>query len=204
MEQLSLDLPQQEENRLKNVIALCGRKRRGKDWYTKWLVENKGAIRLSFSDEVRRLSDQIFPWLKSFDIDDSVKDLPFRHDLNPNNLTPREIWKQVGTVRNVQPDYFVAKFVENQHQQALDNPDKLFIITDLRTPDEVQRYVNKYGIPTLKIISPEVDNRLDNDPFEDYIAEVYQPNDVYVNRMIGIDDFEQFFDEFMKTNGVVY
>lgn len=177
-----------------NLIALCGERRRGKDHFTKHLVEKFGAVRLSFSDEVRRLADDIFPWLDSFNIDESLKDTPLKSIYNPNNLTPRDIWKLVGKVRDVHPQFFVKRFLENQYRQVIQSPNTLFIITDLRTPDEIDYFIKPFSVPTLKIISPTADGIYEHDPFETFIKE-YETDELFVNHMNGNDEFDVYFKQ---------
>ena len=189
-----------------NLIALCGERRRGKDHFAKHLVDTHGGVRLSFSDEVRRLADDIFPWLDSFNIHESEKDSPIDSIFNPNKLTPRDIWKLVGKVRDVHPQFFVKRFLENQYRQVLQNPNTLFIITDLRTPDEIEYFINVFKVPTIKIISPKADALYEHDTFETFIRD-YRTDSEFVNNMNGVSEFDAFFKgcvSHFKLKGLKY
>lgn len=179
------------------IVAFMGEYKSGKDFFCEHLVKTQGAVRLSFSDEVRRLATQIFPWLP-FDITPEQKDVPFDHPSNINNLTPRQIWLTVGKVRDVDPYYFVNKFDEN-NWEALDqcfHPDKLYIITDFRTPQE-WIFLHQTGIPVIKI---ELESRegLPPSDFEEYVRNFQDQTATFINRMNGVDEFDAFFKKFKE------
>jgi hypothetical protein len=186
----------------KMIVAFMGEYKSGKDFFCDHLVATRGAVRLSFSDEVRRLASQIFPWLP-MDITPEQKDLPFVHPQNPNNLTPRQIWLTVGKVRDVDPHFFVHKFEDN-NWNALDecyNPDKLFIITDFRTPQEWE-FIQDVGIPVLKIERESRDGLPPSD-FEQYVREFKDYDQLFINRMNGTAEFDRFFYSFIHQEGAL-
>lgn len=125
-----------------NLEFFTGRKRSGKDYCLQALMDDERGKRvvqrLSFSDELRRVANYIYPWLPQ-EIPDDAKDAPFRHPDNPNNFTPREIWLHLGGtdgLRRVQPDLFLAFFKRFQLPLVEANPGVHFIVSDLRTPQE--------------------------------------------------------------------
>lgn len=175
------------------ILSFMGERKSGKDFLTDYLVKEYGATRLSFSDEVRRLTVKVFPWMP-FDFDPAVKDLPFVHPKNPNNLTPREIWiKVIGRVRDVVPTYFVDSFEENNKPalELKDRRDRLFVITDFRTPDEWV-FLQRHHIPVIKIIREDRQG-IPPDAFEEYVRNFTQQNAVFINRMNGTGEFDKFF-----------
>lgn len=183
------------------IIAFMGEYASGKDYFCEWLVKTQGAKRLSFSDEVRRLANQIFPWLP-VDITPEQKDVPFVHPSNPQNLTPRQIWLTVGKVRDVDPFYFVNKFEEN-HENIMDHcfaPDNLYIITDFRTPQEYWFLSQDPPIPIIKIMRESREGLPPSD-FEEYVRNFHGQNATFINRMNGTDEFDEFFRQFMQLAG---
>lgn len=177
------------------IIAFMGELASGKDYFTDHLVKNYGATRLSYSDEVRRLATTIFPWLPFF-VPPEIKDIPFNHPSNPNNLTPRQIWLTVGKVRDVDPYYFVEQFVDNHDNEIFEKDDQLYIITDFRTPQE-NEFQTKMRIPVIKI---ERENRegLPHSDFEEYVRQYKDYDALFINKMNGTEEFDEFFKEWRK------
>lgn len=175
------------------IIAFTGEKKSGKDFFCEFLEQKLNATRLSFSDEVRRLATQLYPWLP-FDFDPAVKDSPYPHPCNPNNLSPRQIWLTVGKVRDVDPHFFVRRFSDNQWP-AIDSHNRTYIITDLRTEEEYM-FLKEHNVPIIKI---KVDDRtgIQEDSFEDWVREFIRYDALFINAMNGTDDFEKFFTEFV-------
>ncbi len=179
------------------IITFMGERKSGKDYFTEFLVREYGATRLSYSDEVRHLAVKIFPWLP-FDFDPAVKDLPFIHPKNPNNLTPRQIWVNVvGKVRDVNPNYFVETFEERNAVplQQMHRIDRLYVITDFRTPQE-NTFQKKHKIPVIKI-EREDRTGIAPDAFEEYVRQFTDYNAVFKNRMNGTSEFNAFFRDFL-------
>lgn len=179
------------------IIAFCGEKRSGKDYFTKFLSDKYGIKRLSFSDQVREVCSLLYPWLPDdFSHDESLKDVPFPHRNNPHNYTPREIWiKVAGTLREITPDYFVDRF--KNKLSFIENRQGLFgIITDLRTEEEFQ-FLQEFNIPVIKIIQPCRDGIVE-DEFEDWVRNFNRQDFVFVNMMEGTEKFSFFFEEVLN------
>lgn len=189
------------------IIAFCAEKRSGKDYFCQDLVEKYGATRLSFSDEVRRLAHKVFPWFPEV-IPDEMKDKPFIHPNNPNGLTPRDIWLLVGKVRDVEPDYFINSFARNnlsEIHEGLNVDSKLYIITDLRTPQE-WGWLKDNDIPVIKIVRQNRDGLIP-DPFEEFVRNFEEYTEKFEHNMDGVRGFEIFFDRFLNkqfTNNAYY
>lgn len=179
------------------IIAFTGEWGSGKDFLTDHLVNTQNAIRLSFSDQVRRLAVSVFPWLP-FHFDPSIKDSTFVHELNPNGMTPREIWLLIGKVRDVTPSYFLDSFLTDPLvQRALDpmNP-TLYIITDLRTEQEYD-WVKSNKIPLIKI---ELEERIGmpESKFEEFVRNIKDADGFFINKLDGTDRFDRFFNRFVE------
>lgn len=187
---------------IKNIICFAGERKSGKDHLADFLRDAYGVQRLSFSDEVRRIADFAFPWLNSFQITPEVKDDPYIHPLNEHNLTPRQIWLKVGELRtDVEGGIFVRQFEQWQLARAQANPNVLHVITDFRTPQEFE-FLKKHGIPIIKIIR---EDRTGIEPcdFEEYIRNFDNHQGVFINKMNGNHDFNQFIQEFVWKQDLV-
>lgn len=184
---------------MRNIIAFMAEFQSGKDYFCAHLGEKIGAQRLSFSDEVRRIAHDIFPWFP-FDIDPALKDVPYIHPMNPKNLTPRDILLTVGKLRDVESTLFVRKFGEKQYQAALDNPTVPYIITDFRTPDEWDFIKNK-GIPVIKIIRHDRTG-LEPNWFEEFVRGFEDYDAKYINYFDGVARFDQFFEGWLCSRNM--
>jgi hypothetical protein len=177
------------------IFAFMGEYKSGKDYFAEYLAKTQGAVRLSFSDQVRVLANQLFPWLPVY-VSPENKDQPFTHPNNPNNLTPRDIWLVAGKVRDVDPNFFVNQFIET-HDHILDQcfrKDNLYIITDFRTPNEWD-FLKAARIPVIKI---ELEDRSHLPPsdFEEYVRQFQDYDAYFLNSMNGTSEFDEFFNAF--------
>jgi hypothetical protein len=150
-----------------NVISLCGERRRGKDYLAKVLINELGAKRLSFSDEVRNLAMKVFPWFDAYD--DSQKDKVYDHPYNVGKKTGRDILLLVGRVRDVDGSYFARSFLENQLKAAVEDRNQLYVITDFRTPEEHKLVIEPFNIPTIKVYRYVDPKEFPPQEFEEYI-----------------------------------
>lgn len=175
-----------------NLVSLCGERRVGKDYLAQALVERHGAKRLSFSDEVRDLAQTVFSWFDAY-MPDEQKDKTYEAPENFHRVTGRDILLHAGRARDIDPEYFVRRFVANQLKSVYENPDVLHIITDFRTPDEYNSFLKPMGVPIIKIV------RMGGPPtseFEMYIKEFPHYDWVYKNAHIGPDEFLSRFKVF--------
>lgn len=160
------------------VIALTGERGVGKDFLVHELKKtaaiNQSDLkinRLSFSDEVRKCAYAAFPDLKKYE-DQDVKNDPIRGmPWNPFEKSWRECIKKVSTAyRDIDPAFFVRTFKKNQFD-SLKEPG-LYIITDLRTPDEYA-FLIAAGIPIFKIAA---NTGFDPDEFEEFVRSLSERN----------------------------
>lgn len=142
-----------------NLRVLTARKRSGKDYLTQALIRRgvKGynaVVRLSFSDILRELANELFPWCPEFP-SDIEKDQVINHSDNVLGLTPREVWLRLGddgdqSLRTVDPSVLVNRFVKRHNDRIVNNRNILFIITDLRTPQE-DKWLEEIGATKIRI-----------------------------------------------------
>lgn len=163
-----------------NVIVHTGRKGCGKDYLVQRLIERgveglgfTRAIRLSFSDELRILAHEIFPWCP-LDPTPEEKEQVIDHPDNILGLTPRGVWKRLAddndpSLRKVDPKVLVNRFIKRWDHVIQENPQNLYLITDWRTPQETD-YIMSRGWPRVRILDGTESRS--NDPFEDYTDKV--------------------------------
>lgn len=187
-----------------HLIAFTGERGVGKDHLTlsvKRHLESKGmtVTRLSFSDEVRRITYFAFPWLEHIRAED--KNTPLTHfEDNPNHMSWRDIVKMVGKLcRDVDPAYFIKRWVENQYPAVKEaGNDHVFIITDLRTEDEY-KVMKELNVPVVKITA---DTGLVPDDFEQWVRDFDEANFVMHNNMDKISEgnMNEIFDLIVSVN----
>lgn len=117
---------------MSKVIALFGRSESGKDFLAKKLIE-EGYVRVSFSDELKCIASSIFPWLPK-DFESHRKNMPYECEDNVENLSPREIWKNIDFLREIDPLVFVRGAMMKVQQLIEDGRD--VVITDVRKQHE--------------------------------------------------------------------
>ncbi|QZI90424.1 hypothetical protein MYOV003v1_p0100 [Vibrio phage 207E48.1] len=158
-----------------NVLVLCGRKGCGKDFLTTCVKDawqwNSAVVRLSFSDELRKLAHDLFPWCP-LDPTYEEKETVIDHPDNIMGLTPRGVWLRLAdnndpSLRKIDPKLLVNRFISNNLPTIKAYQDTTFIITDLRSPQE-DEWVEMMGWPKVRILQPDRE-RADEDSFEDYV-----------------------------------
>ncbi len=157
-----------------NVLVHTGRKGCGKDYLVQKLIENgaehlgfKRVIRVSFSDELRELAHELFPWCP-LNPSPEEKELVIEHPANALGLSPRGVWKRLAddndpSLRKVDPEILVNRFKKRWDHIFQENPDTLYAITDWRTPQE-EAYIIPNGWPRIRIIDGT--DKATNDEFE--------------------------------------
>lgn len=176
-----------------NIVALVARKRCGKDTLADVLGREYGAHKLSFSDGVRAITNDLFPWVPS-EVPDAIKDNVVDHPANVRGMTYREIWRTVDHLRaNVDPLLFINWFRENQLDMALKNPSLCFVIARVSTPEEFA-LLKSLGIKTVRIIRKDMTG-VDLDPFEDYLSTAQVDHEFVFDINDGAEPFLEFFRE---------
>lgn len=136
-------------------ICLMGASGSGKDFVVSKIIEKYPEfIRLSFSDTLKEITHNIFPWMKKdYSPQEKEKALNLETSLGEKiQLSPRDIWLKMNFLRNIEDKLFVRKLDEelsSLEQQGLEH----FIISDLRTPPELE-YVLSKGFTLIRISNP--------------------------------------------------
>jgi len=121
-----------------NLIGICGRKRHGKDTLGDYLVQHYGYTKIGFADALKEACRCIF----GFNDDQLYGDLK---EVNDEfwGASPRKVLQYIGTdlfrfkIAEILPqvnDEIWIKVVENK---ILQNPDKKYVITDVRFENEL-------------------------------------------------------------------
>ena len=131
------------------LLALTGRSGSGKDYLADYLIRHHGWVRVSFSDELKARAKLLFPWME-LDYSPELKNKPILHPQNVNNLTPREIWKTLDTLRTIDSEIFI-RGVKAQVRRLL-HLGKKVIITDVRKPLEY-KLVREMQAEIIKVIA---------------------------------------------------
>lgn len=187
-----------------NVLVLCGRKGSGKDFLAAALMKNwewtTQTQRLSFSDELRALAHDLFPWCP-LDPSYEEKDQVIDHPDNVLGLTPRGVWLRLAdnndpSLRNVDPKILVNRFWAHHGAeiQSSHNREITYIITDLRTPQE-DELVERMGWPKVRIVEPNRE-RDDEDGIEEYVDSIRVDRE-WVHHRNGDGGFTKMIEELL-------
>ncbi len=165
-------------------IAFTGIAGSGKDFLVSHVV-SMGYKRKAFADVVKEISSELYPWMAAdypaFEKEKIIEESPFK-------VTPREVWLSMNSLKTVDPDIFLNKFIKNYN-----SCDDDIVISDVRTPNEFQ-WCTDNGFELI---------------FVEPIKQIYEPNDydgyipsfrdrcghIFVNNFNGIDEFEKFYND---------
>lgn len=165
----------------KNLLVLTGRRGSGKDYLTKCLIETgvdgfREIKRLSFSDMLRHIAHDLFHWCP-LDPSPEEKDVVIDHPDNVLGLTPREVWLRLAdnnepSLRKVDPKVIVNRFAKEYRDEIIGSSEVLYVITDLRTPDEDYWLLYTFAYPHYRIrikdaVGKAYNNGSNADNFED-------------------------------------
>ncbi|AIX13048.1 hypothetical protein HWB57_gp047 [Erwinia phage vB_EamM-Bue1] len=134
----------------------------------------------------------IYPWLPAR-IPDELKDVPFVHPKNPRGLTPREIWIHLGNengLRFVQPDIFLDLFIRNCLREIEENPQCLYIISDVRTKPEYD-WIKANQIKLTRISKANREGIVEDD-VEAYVDQMEVDHE-FINPFNGKNAFIEFY-----------
>ncbi len=122
-------------------IAFMGVSGSGKDFLSSYLIDNHNFIRLSFSDQLKRLSKHIYPWMET-DYPPEKKSSSLNISLPTGEFithSPRDIWLNLDSLRIIEEKIFIRMLSEEM--KAIDKNNEIntnIIITDIRSNSELQ------------------------------------------------------------------
>lgn len=176
-----------------NLIGICGRKRHGKDTLGDYLVKNYGYTKIGFADAVKEAckcifgfnDDQLYGDLK--EVDDKFWGASSRKVLQ---YVATDLFRdQIGNVLPEIKDNIWIKVVENK---ILQNPDKKYVITDIRFANELD-FIKSRGGLSIKVKRDTIKST-DSHISESFIDEL--ETDCVIKNNGTID---QLYDKLMNT-----
>ncbi len=131
--------------RLPSVVGFAGYAGCGKDTAAD-VLKMFGYESLAFADCLRDVVHMMFDIPYEWMLDRKLKETPM--DIPPYK-SPREILQYVGT--EAMRSFYATIWVDKVKRTILANPDKKYVITDLRFPNEIEMFfdLRHLGISTL-------------------------------------------------------
>jgi len=188
-------------------IALTGRAGSGKDYFGEVLKEFNYK-RFSFSDQLKKLANCIYPWMKK-DYLPEEKEQKFTYETSIGEkieIVPREVWLKLNFLRDIEDGIFVRMLndeIEKYQKEiqkefefgSLPNKKEIFI-SDLRTPIEYE-YVKNNGFKIIKIISDKSIHKKHS--FEDTI-DTFDVDYIFHNDFSGKEKIRKFIKGILDEN----
>lgn len=167
------------------IVGIGHKKRTGKDFFAKLLkteLESKFSVKIeAFADPIKDAAYSIFnPYgllnKEYYENNPGYRNIP----LDEINLTPRQIWIEVGkAMRNIHDNIWIDQLF-NKFARPVD----ILIITDVRFPKEVEAIKERNG-KLIKIERPSVEKT--NDEADCALDGFNCWNDIIVNNDIELD-----------------
>lgn len=132
------------------VIALTARSEAGKDYLADYLVKYHNYKRVSFSDQLKKKAHMLFPWVEE-DYPPGLKNVVIEHPENVFNMSPRDVWRSIDSLRLTDPQIFCRPAMELV-KELVDAGENV-VITDIRKEVEYDAvYRNGYGIVRITAV----------------------------------------------------
>ncbi|WP_038908378.1 hypothetical protein [Dickeya oryzae] len=177
-------------------IAFMGISGSGKDFLANYLISNHEFIRLSFSDQLKKLANYIYPWMK--------KDYTPDEKMSPLNLTlptgdlifhsPRDIWLSLDKLREIEEKIFIRMLSEElKLLEDSGKSNKNILITDIRSNEEFAWCKdNQFIIVHIE----RKNNNYKKYEIDKYVDENKLKSDYHFdNSTTGLDSFKIFFEK---------
>ncbi len=199
------------------IIALSGWKRSGKDTVAEYLVDNFGAKRLAFADQLKYMVTQLFGVSRETINNPETKEAPLAHyPVDPKDSfskhvtffmhgelkqpegdskrywTPRALCILTGSImRTVDSDYWVKQVVSQAE------PGGLYVISDVRYKSEIQSLINS-GSRVVSVRINRFDSSSSADPSERDLDD-YSFDLIIENRQT-LEDLYKTIDTVLRAN----
>ena len=176
-------------------IAFSGRSGAGKDFLAKELINNHSYVRASFSDQVKKLCNIIYPWVDK-DYPPIIKET--KQVVNYEGVTyefiPREMWIGIDFLRQKDKYIYIRMLEKELSYLMVDN----VVITDIRTKEELEFCKSN----DYKIIYIESSKHIyDNNDFDNFTDEVRNVSDyIFINDHNGLLKFKEFIKKELNEN----
>ena len=129
------------------LVALAGKAQSGKDTGAKTLVEEFGFKRVAFADAIKRMAQDINPWVESAgtDLCNFLEWWPGGWDEAKQNSDVRGFLQHLGVaVRNQDPEFWL---------RAAGITEGNIVVTDVRFLNEVD-YIDRLGGDVIRVVRP--------------------------------------------------
>lgn len=181
-------------------IAFMGASGSGKDYLAEYLISNHRYIRLSFSDQLKKLANYIYPWL-DIDYPPESKTVPLNKKLSTGeiiNATPRDVWLNLNNLRNIEDRIFIRMLSEDISNLCESKTyGNNVIITDIRSTAELL-WCKENGF-TVVYIERKANNyekyEIDKCIIENKLIADYE----FKNDDVGVSKFKSFFERIMES-----
>lgn len=165
------------------LIALTARSEAGKDYLADYLVKHHGWVRESFSDSLKEIAHYLFPWCDR-DYPPEEKNECIDHIDNVNDMSPRDVWKGIDHLRNIDPTIFCTPTV-SRVVQLLDQGFDV-IVTDVRKRVEFDAMA-EMGADVIRIRCAKETDYRDED-----IIDTFKCDSEFFNDKRSIQDWVKF------------
>ncbi|CAK3414040.1 adenylate kinase [Vibrio crassostreae] len=177
-------------------VAFMGLSGSGKDFLADYLIKNKNFTRLSFSDQLKKLGNQIYPWME-LSYQPEEKATPLNITLQTGEFithSPRDIWLNLDNLRNIEEKIFIRMLEDEMKYLNETNPTTdSIIITDIRSNSELLWcQENQF---TIVYISRKNNNYKKYDIDKYVIANREKADYHFENDGNGLIEFKSFFEE---------
>ncbi|MFM2597721.1 adenylate kinase [Vibrio fortis] len=177
-------------------IAFMGVSGSGKDFLSDYLTNNENFTRLSFSDQLKKISHQIYPWME-LNYKPEEKSDPLNITLQTGEVithSPRDIWLNLNHLRNIEEKIFIRMLEDEMSSLLQSNPTMCnIVITDIRSNSEfLWCQENQF---TIVYITRKNNNYKKYD-IDKYVIENKEEADYHFeNNGNGLIEFKSFFEE---------
>lgn len=126
------------------IVGILGLKGAGKDTIGDYLVANYGFEKLSFASALKDACSNIFGWDREMlegstpeAREEREKPDPFWSEKLGYDFSPRYALQYIGT-DVMRKNFYDSIWIAAIEKKIIDNPDKDYVVTDVRFPNEVQ------------------------------------------------------------------
>jgi len=181
-------------------LAIMGVSGSGKDYVVDVMKDEFMFTRFSFSDQLKKLGDMIYPWLNA-DYSPEEKELPLNYKIPETGEvitdSPRQIWLKLNKMRDIENELFVRMLAEQVSKTYVDN----YVISDVRTQNEYDWCL--YHGYTLVMIKADEPKHPKNS-FDDWVRNIDERglyDYAFTNNFQGKEEIRTFFEKlFLKLS----
>ena len=126
------------------IIGICGLIGSGKDTIAEYLIKEHNYIKLSFADKLKDSVATMFDWDRELLDGKTNESRKWRESVDKywtqetgEEITPRYVLQLFGT-ECMRDGFYDGIWVSLTKKKILDNPDKKFVIPDVRFPNEAK------------------------------------------------------------------